>query len=106
MLRRPLPKKILSGFGTKYLRSHSWQGHWDAPRGPFDPMNSWRRLRPGWGPNSPMPLAPLFRNTWRHSCANWRMATRRSQRLFLLMTPYFPLEIRNSLRKFKAPRQR
>jgi hypothetical protein len=39
------------------------------------------------------------------SCANWRIATRRSQRLFLA-TPYFPLEIRNPLRKFKAPRRR
>src|SRR5262245_46099745 len=30
-----------------------------------------RRLRPDCGPNSPAPVAPRCRNTWRRSCNNW-----------------------------------
>src|SRR6516164_4119447 len=42
-----------------------------CPPSPSTRWSSCRRLRPDCGPNSPTPLAPRCRNTWRRSCDNW-----------------------------------
>src|SRR5262245_65487266 len=42
-----------------------------CPPSPSTRRSSCSRLRPDCGPNSPAPVAPRCRNTWRRSCNNW-----------------------------------
>src|SRR5262249_59434533 len=50
-----------------------------CPPSPSTRGSSCRRLRPDCGRNSPTPLAPRCRNTWRRSCDNWTGAVTNTQ---------------------------